>query len=99
MTGIDKEERIITLGRRPLDLHATGKNIILRYEDHPGAIGKAGSRLGATGINILAAAMSIDRDSSDATLVLRVDGEVPPETLEDCAESLKATAAVIDLGR
>lgn len=99
LTGIDKEERIITLGRRPLDLHATGKNIILRYEDHPGAIGKAGSRLGATGINILAAAMSIDRDSSDATLVLRVDSEVPQETLEDCAESLKATAAVIDLGK
>ena len=92
LSGIDKEERIITLGRRPLDLHAVGKNIILRYQDHPGAIGKAGSRLGAKGINILAAAMSIDRDSAAATLMLRVDGDVSPETLEDCAEALKAEA-------
>ena len=99
LSGIDKEERIITLGRRPLDLHAVGKNIILRYQDHPGAIGKAGSRLGAKGINILAAAMSIDRDSAAATLMLRVDGDVSPETLEDCAEALKAEAYKIDLGR
>ena len=93
LTGLERVEKIVRINDRGLDLRATGSNMFLVYLDQPGALGKVGSALGDAGINIDAAALSPNDGADTATLVLRVDREVPADLLENIKEDLSTTAA------
>ena len=56
---------------------AEGVNLILHYGDKPGALGKIGTILGEAGVNIEAAQMSQDTAGTGATVMLRLDRDVP----------------------
>ncbi|GAB3940127.1 phosphoglycerate dehydrogenase [Corynebacterium tapiri] len=97
LTGLDHVEKIVRINGRGLDLRATGPNVFLRYEDTPGALGKAGSIIGEQGINIEAAALSQTADGKGAVLILRTERELPHELVEELAQQLEAQAFQLDL--
>ncbi|WIM72541.1 ACT domain-containing protein [Corynebacterium suedekumii] len=97
LTGLDRVEKFVRIDDRGLDMRAEGRNLFLQYTDAPGALGKVGSLLGDAGINIEAAALTQAAKGDGATLILRVDAEVPEELEQTIAESLGATAIQLNL--
>ena len=72
-------EKIVQINGRNFDLRAEGVNLIINYVDQPGALGKIGTLLGAADINIHAAQLSEDAEGPSATILLRLDQDVPAE--------------------
>ena len=97
LSGLDRVEKLVRINERGLDLRAEGQNLVLRYEDQPSALGKAGIALGEQGININAAALSQTTDGEGAVLVLRLDDEVPADLEAKIAEQLGAETFQINL--
>ncbi|AKE39032.1 phosphoglycerate dehydrogenase [Corynebacterium camporealensis] len=95
--GVDGVEKIIRINKRGVDMRATGRNLFFSYADTPGALGTVGTKLGAAGINISAAALTQGKQDSDAVLILRVDHEVPDHLIEQINDSLNATCQQLDL--
>lgn len=98
LTGLERVEKIVRINGRGVDMRAEGHNLFLRYTDVPGALGKAGARLGEADINIEAAALTQAAKGDGATLILRVEREVPEEIVEDICSALGATAVQLNLG-
>jgi D-3-phosphoglycerate dehydrogenase len=98
LSGPRQVQKIVQINGRNLDLRAEGVNLIINYHDQPGALGKIGTLLGATGVSILAAQLSQDADGDGATIMLRLDHEVPPDVLTSIGSDVGAvTLEVVDL--
>ena len=52
---------------------------MINYADQPGALGKIGTLLGTAGMNIQAAQLSEDAEGPSATILLRLDRDVPAD--------------------
>ena len=98
LTGLERVDKIVRINGRGVDMRAEGRNLFLHYEDAPGALGKVGTKLGAAGINIIAAALSQDTEGTGAILILRVDGEVPEALVDEITSELGASAIQLELG-
>ncbi|MCE3028990.1 hypothetical protein J0A90_018470, partial [Salinicola sp. DM10] len=79
LTGLERVEKITRINGRGLDLRAEGLNLFLQYTDAPGALGTVGTKLGAAGINIEAAALTQAEKGDGAVLILRVESAVSEE--------------------
>ena len=91
-------EKIVQINGRNLDLRAEGFNLIVNYADQPGALGKIGTLLGAADVNILAAQLSQDADGEGATIMLRLDQQVPADVLDSIGTDVGAlTLELVDL--
>ncbi|ORB32467.1 phosphoglycerate dehydrogenase [Mycolicibacterium parafortuitum] len=98
LAGPQLVEKIVQINGRNLDLRAEGVNLIINYDDQPGALGKIGTLLGAASVNILAAQLSQDADGDGATIMLRLDREVPDDVLANIGREVNAvTLEVVDL--
>ncbi|MBN9644630.1 phosphoglycerate dehydrogenase [Corynebacterium mendelii] len=97
LTGLDRVEKITRINNRGLDMRAEGQNLFLHYTDQPGALGKVGTLLGEDGINIVAAALSQDATGTGATLVLRVDKEIPDAVVDSITGELGAHSVQLNL--
>ncbi|WP_080795245.1 phosphoglycerate dehydrogenase [Corynebacterium pacaense] len=97
LTGLERVEKITRINGRGLDMRAAGRNLFLQYTDAPGALGLVGTKLGAAGINIEAAALSQAEKGDGAILILRVESEVPDALVEEITTALGATAFQVDL--
>ncbi|TQM31318.1 phosphoglycerate dehydrogenase [Nocardia bhagyanarayanae] len=99
LTEPQQVQKIVNINGRNYDMRAEGLNLaILNYEDRPGALGKIGTKLGEADIDILAAQLSQDVDKEGATVVLRVNKEVPADVQAAIAESVGAgKIALVDL--
>lgn len=98
LTGPQLVEKIVQINGRNLELRAEGVNLIINYDDQPGALGKIGTLLGAAAVNILAAQLSQDADGVGATVMLRLDREVPDDVLAAIGRDVNAvTLEVVDL--
>ena len=95
LTGLERVDKIVRINDRGLDRRAEGLNLFLTYTDQPGALGTVGTFLGRAGINIDAAALSQNEDNDSATLVLRVDKEIEQDLVDQVADSLSASRAVL----
>ena len=83
---------------RNFDLRAEGVYLIVNYFDRPGTLGKIGTLLGAADINIHAAQLSEDAEGPGATILLRVDRDVPVDVRAAIAEAVGAKLLeVVDL--
>ncbi len=70
----------------------------MTYEDRPGSLGRIGTALGDAGVDIAAAALSQDAEGTGATILLRVDRDVPAEVRESIAAAVGAsTLELVDL--
>lgn len=98
LSGPQLVEKLVQINGRNFDLRAEGVNLIINYDDQPGALGKIGTLLGSAGVNILAAQLSQDADGQGATIMLRIDREVPGDVLATIGRDVDAvTLEMVDL--
>ncbi|MBU8809701.1 phosphoglycerate dehydrogenase [Mycolicibacterium goodii] len=98
LSGPQLVEKIVQINGRNFDLRAEGYNLIVNYSDKPGALGKIGTLLGGADVNILAAQMSQDASGDHATVMLRLDTDVPDDVRAAIADAVGAsTLEVVDL--
>jgi D-3-phosphoglycerate dehydrogenase len=98
LSGPKQVQKIVQINGRNLDLRAEGVNLIINYHDQPGALGKIGTLLGAAGVSILAAQLSQDADGVGATVMLRLDRQVPPDVQTAIVSDVDAvTLELVDL--
>lgn len=98
LSGPQLVQKIVQINGRNLDLRAEGYNLVVNYSDQPGALGKIGTLLGGADVNILAAQMSQDAGGDSATVMLRLDTDVPENVRAAIAAAVGATTLeVVDL--
>ncbi|KUI18758.1 3-phosphoglycerate dehydrogenase [Mycobacterium sp. GA-1285] len=98
LTGTQLVEKIVQINERNFDLRAEGVYLIINYVDKPGTLGKIGTILGSAGINIHAAQLSEDAEGPGATILLRIDRDVPADVRSTIAEDVGAMLLeVVDL--
>jgi len=90
LSGPRQVEKIVQINGRNFDLRAQGTNVVIHYVDRPGVLGKIGTLLGDAGVNIHAAQLSEDAEGPGATIVLRVDREVPADVRETIGAAVEA---------
>ena len=77
LSGPQQVEKVVAINGRNFDLRAEGINLIINYADQPGTLGKIGTLLGSAGVNIHAAQLSEDAEGASATILMRIDRDVP----------------------
>jgi D-3-phosphoglycerate dehydrogenase / 2-oxoglutarate reductase len=98
LAGPQQVEKIVQINGRNFDLRAEGINLVVHYVDRPGVLGKIGTLLGNAGVNIHAAQLSEDAEGPGATILLRVDRDVPAEVREAISAAVDAyKLKVVDL--
>ena len=98
LSGPQLVEKIVQINGRHFDLRAEGTNLIIHYVDQPGALGKIGTLLGGAGVNIHAAQLSEDAEGPFATILLRLDQDVPGDVRSAIATAVSANKLeVVDL--
>lgn len=98
LTGPQLVEKIVQINGRNFDLRAEGINLVINYIDRPGALGKIGTLLGAAGVNIHAAQLSEDAEGPGATILLRLDRDVPADVRSEIGVAVEANKLeVVDL--
>ncbi|MBO0864422.1 MAG: phosphoglycerate dehydrogenase [Mycobacterium sp.] len=91
-------EKIVQINGRNFDLRAQGINLVINYIDQLGALGKIGTLLGGAGVNIQAAQLSEDAEGPGATILLRLDRDVPRDVREAIGAAVDAyKLEVVDL--
>ena len=91
LSGPQQVQKVVGINGRSFDLRAEGVNLILHYGDKPGALGKIGTLLGAANVNIQAAQLSQDASGGGATLMLRLDRDVPADVRAAIRSAVEAT--------
>ena len=98
LSGPQLVEKIVQINGRNFDLRAQGTNLVINYVDQPGALGKIGTLLGAAGVNIQAAQLSEDAEGPGATILLRLDQDVPKDVRSAISAAVGANKLeVVDL--
>ncbi|OBB61349.1 phosphoglycerate dehydrogenase [Mycobacterium sp. 852013-51886_SCH5428379] len=98
LSGPQQVQKIVQINGRNFDLRAEGVNLIVNYADQPGALGKIGTLLGGADVNILAAQLSQDAEGPSATILLRLDRDVPADLRTAIADAVGANRLeVVDL--
>ncbi len=98
LSGPAQVQKVVGLNGRNLDLRAEGTNVLLSYTDRPGVMGRVGTLMGEQGVNIIAAQITQAADGDGATMVLRVDSDVPAALLDTLGSEVGAsTVRVVDL--
>ncbi len=98
LSGPQQVQKVVSINGRSFDLRAEGMNLILHYRDKPGALGKIGTLLGAAEVSIEAAQLSQDASGEGATVMLRLDRDVPAEVRTAIRDAVDAgTLEVVDL--
>lgn len=99
LVGKKDEERIVRVFDYGMDMSPERYMCFLKYTDVPGVIGKVGSVLGDSGVNIASMQVSRQTIGGDALMGLTVDSEISSEALQRIKEVINATEArFIDLG-
>ncbi len=98
LSGPQLVEKIVQINARNFDLRAQGINLVINYTDQPGALGKIGTLLGTAGVNIHAAQLSQDAEGPAATILLRLDRDVPADVRSAIGAAVEANKLeVVDL--
>ena len=83
---------------RNFDLRSQSTNLVVNHVDQPGALGKIGTLLGSAGVNIQAAQLSEDAEGDSATILLRLDQDVPGDVRSAIGAAVGANKLeVVDL--
>ena len=98
LSGPQLVEKVVQINGRNFDLRAQGINLVINYVDQPGALGKIGTLLGTAGVNIHAAQLSEDAEGPGATILLRLDRDVPADVRSAIGAAVNANKLeVVDL--
>ncbi len=91
LTGPKQVQKIVNINGRNFDLRAEGINLVVHYDDQPGALGKIGTLLGEAGVDIQAAQLSQDAEGTGAIILLRVDRDVADDVQQAITGAVGAT--------
>jgi D-3-phosphoglycerate dehydrogenase / 2-oxoglutarate reductase len=80
--GREHEPRLVRALGYEVEIHLEPLMLFAVNDDRPGMIGRLGTLLGQSGINIANMAVSRNRRSAKALMALTVDSPIPPELLE-----------------
>ena len=98
LSGPQQVEKVVQINGRNFDLRAQGIYLVINYGDQPGALGKIGTLLGTAGVNIQAAQLSEDAEGPGATILLRLDRDVPADVRSEIRSAVAANKLeVVDL--
>ncbi|ULE33188.1 phosphoglycerate dehydrogenase [Mycobacterium sp. IDR2000157661] len=98
LSGPQQVEKVVQINGRNFDLRAEGVYLIISYVDAPGTLGKIGTLLGSADINIHAAQLSEDAEGPGATIMMRIDRDVPADVRVAIADAVGAKLLeVVDL--
>jgi hypothetical protein len=79
------EPYIVGINEHWVDFPATGNLLLSFHRDRPGIIGRVGTILGQSDINISFMHVGREGPRTDAIMVLGTDEQTPPEILEQLA--------------
>lgn len=90
-------QRLVRLGRYPLEAFLDGVLLIYRHRDVPGLIGYIGSILGRNSVNIanMALGRQHNEPGGDSVAVLNLDSEPSQEALNEILEHAEVTGVEI----
>lgn len=91
LTGPKQVQKIVNINGRNFDLRAEGLNLVVHYDDQPGALGKIGTLLGEAGVDIQAAQLSQDAEGTGAIILLRIDRDIADDVQAAIAGAVGAT--------
>ena len=80
--GRDHQPRLVRALGYEVEIELASLMLFVVNEDRPGVIGRLGTILGEEKINIANMAVSRNRRSAKALMVLTLDSPIPPEVLE-----------------
>ena len=83
--------RIVRLRDYTIDFSPEGHMLLLNYADRPGMIGRIGTILGASDINIASMNLGRREKKGEAMVILSLDSAVPPEVVEEVRNATGAT--------
>ncbi|MCA1839520.1 MAG: phosphoglycerate dehydrogenase [Actinobacteria bacterium] len=99
LVGKHDEERIVRVFDYTIDMLPERYMLFMRYADRPGVIGKVGTVLGDSGVNIASMQVSRENIGGEALMGLTVDSAIPPDALSGVVTAIDARdAKFIDLG-
>jgi D-3-phosphoglycerate dehydrogenase / 2-oxoglutarate reductase len=87
-TTIGRENRrwLVSAFGFELEIELAPRMIFLRYDDVPGVIGRVGTLLGESNVNIANMAVSRNREGGKALMALSIDTPAAPEVIERLRE-------------
>jgi len=80
------EPRVVAIGAFRVDLVPEGRFLVSRHEDQPGVVGRIGTILGQSDVNIASMQLGRNAPRGQAMMLLAVDEPVGPEVLEQLRE-------------
>jgi len=75
-------ERLVAINGIPIDMAPADHMAFLFYEDRPGVIGRVGTILGESGVNIASMQVGRRKQGGEALMALTVDAGIPAGVLE-----------------
>jgi len=75
-------ERLVAINGIPIDMAPADHMAFLFYEDRPGVIGRVGTILGESGVNIASMQVGRRKQGGEALMALTVDAGIPVGVLE-----------------
>ncbi len=80
--GRDNRQWLVSVLGFEVEIELSPRMIVLRYDDVPGVIGRVGTLLGESGVNIANMAVSRNREAGKALMVLSLDTPATAEVIE-----------------
>ncbi len=77
----DRGARIVEVNASPVDIVPEGYFLLISHMDKPGMIGKVGTILGDTDINIASMEVARAKPRGEAMMILELDNDLPTEVL------------------
>ena len=74
--------RILTIDGYRVDVRPSGPMLVTQHTDRPGVIGKVGTLLGDSGINIAGMHVGRESEGTRAVMVLKLDTPTPDALLD-----------------
>ncbi len=74
--------RLVRIGPYPVELLPEGYVLIISQQDKPGIIGRVGTLLGDSGINIATMQVGRNEVGGSAVMILKIDKKTPEHTME-----------------
>jgi D-3-phosphoglycerate dehydrogenase len=78
----DLDPRVVSFAEYQLEFRPVGKILLVRNRDVPGVVGKIGTALGASGVNIAEIHLSRRPKNHEALAAVRIDQDIPAEVLD-----------------
>jgi D-3-phosphoglycerate dehydrogenase len=90
----DRGARIVEIDGNPVDIVPEGHFLLIAHMDKPGMIGKVGTILGDSDVNVASMEVARARARGPAMMILEIDDDLPIEVLRKVRQIKDLTSAI-----